>query len=178
MADEPATLTPPEDAYDPKSRSTYMIVSKVAYLLGVARHIFENDNEPPKLDVYKQLEMDKNARIVRNLCILRTAIERNFKAIMERMRFEYKSLMTIDEVPQDVLMRLAEDGISIVKSKSSLVEYVVQINKILTDRINNCRSLFPIWANWLYIRDIFLMPDGLSENGTKAAAAVYYEKKA
>ena len=32
--------------------STYEIVSKVAYLLGISRRIFENEHEPPKLDVY------------------------------------------------------------------------------------------------------------------------------
>lgn len=171
----PAPAPEEREAYDPKSRSTYQIVSKTAYLLGVSKHIFENDNEPPKLEIFLQLEQDRNARIVRNLCRLRTAIERNFKTILERMRFEYKSIMTAEEVPQDALFQLSEDGISLVKSKSSLAGYVTQINKILSDRINNCRSLFPLWVNWLYIREIFIMPDGLTEEGTKAAAAVYYE---
>lgn len=32
--------------------STYEIVSKVAYLIGVPKRIFENEHEAPKLDVY------------------------------------------------------------------------------------------------------------------------------
>lgn len=64
--------------------STYEIVSKVAYLIGVPRRIFENEHEPPRMDVYERLEQDKAARIIRHLCIVRTAIERNFKHINEK----------------------------------------------------------------------------------------------
>lgn len=61
--------------------STYEIVSKVAYLIGVPKRIFENEHEPPKLEIFEKLDKDKNARIVRNLCMLRTSIERNYKKI-------------------------------------------------------------------------------------------------
>lgn len=69
--------------------STYEIVSKIAYLIGVPKRIFENEHEPPKMEVYERLEQDKAARIIRHLCIIRTAIERNFKHINEKMRFDY-----------------------------------------------------------------------------------------
>ena len=32
-------------------------------------------------EIYNRLEQDKNARIIRNLCIIRTAIERNYRKI-------------------------------------------------------------------------------------------------
>lgn len=131
-----------------KSRSTYQIVSITAYLLGVGKGIFENENEPPQMEVYRQLDQDKNARIVRNLCRLRTAIERRYKTILDKMRYEYKSLMTIEEIPQDAIQQLSEDGVSLVKARYTLIDYVVQINKLLSDRVNNCRALFPIWVNW------------------------------
>ena len=62
--------------------STYELVSKVAYLIGVPLRIFQNEHEPPKIEIYKRLEQDKNARIIRNLCIIRTAIERNYRKKM------------------------------------------------------------------------------------------------
>lgn len=37
--------------------STYEIVSKVAYLIGVPKRIFENEHEPPQIDVYRQLDL-------------------------------------------------------------------------------------------------------------------------
>lgn len=77
--------------------STYEIVSKIAYLIGVPKRIFENEHEPPKMEVYERLEQDKAARIIRHLCIIRTAIERNFKHINEKMRFDYTSIYNLPE---------------------------------------------------------------------------------
>ena len=70
--------------------STYELVSKVAYLIGVPLRIFQNEHEPPKIEIYNRLEQDKNARIIRNLCIIRTAIERNYRKINDIMRMEYR----------------------------------------------------------------------------------------
>lgn len=53
--------------------STYELVSKVAYLIGVPRHIFENEHEAPQMEVFERLEADKAARIIRHLSIIRTA---------------------------------------------------------------------------------------------------------
>ena len=71
--------------------STYELVSKVAYLIGVPLRIFQNEHEPPKIEIYDRLEQDKNARIIRNLCIIRTAIERNYRKINDIIRMERPS---------------------------------------------------------------------------------------
>lgn len=157
--------------------STYEIVSITAYLIGVPERIFLNDHEPPKIDVYKRLNLNKNARIIRHLCLLRTAIEQNYKYINELMKFEFKSIINMPEyVPYESLQQLSEDGISIAKkSCQKPSDYIVEINRVISDRINNCKALFPMWLNWEYIRDIFIMPDGLTNEGTKAAADIYYE---
>jgi len=156
--------------------STYVIVSKVAYLIGVPKRIFENEHEPPQLEVYQQLENDKNARIIRNLCIIRTEIERNFRYINREMRMEYKSILTLPQfVSADSINQLLADGTNFIKKSSTkLSGHIVEINRIISDRINNCKSLFPLWLNWKYVRDLFIMPNGLCEKETKAAAGVYY----
>lgn len=170
-----------DDAINEKDKitykdSTYEIVSKVAYLIGVPKRIFDNEYEAPKLDVYKRLEGDKTARIIRHLCIIRTAIERNFKHINEKMRFEYASILNLPQyIPQESLNQLSDDGISFVKKSSTkLFHHIIEINRILSDRINNCKKLFPLWINWQYVKSLFIMPDGLTEGGTKAAADLYY----
>ena len=90
---------------------TYELVSKVAYLIGVPLRIFENEHEPPKLELYDQLERDKNARIIRNLCIIRTAIERNYKRINDAMRMECRGLLSMPElIPSASLQQLSDDG--------------------------------------------------------------------
>ena len=159
---------------------TYTIVSTVAFLLGVPERIFQNEYTPPKLEIYKQLQNNKPARIIRNLCMLRTKIEQNFKKINECMKYEYKTMLTMpDLVPYDAIMQLSKDGIDILKSKPTyqLVDYIIDINRNISDKINNCKELFPMWLNWNYLRDIFLMPDGFTQAGTKVASDLYYANK-
>lgn len=156
--------------------STYDIVSKVAYLIGVPKHIFENEHEPPKLEIYETLDKDKAARIIRNLCVVRAAIERKFGKINDKIRKEYKSIYSLpDLIPQDALRQLDLDGASFYKkSTTKLAHHIIEINKLIRDRINNCKHIFPVWLNWDYIRELFNMKDGLTEEGTKAAAGVYF----
>ncbi len=156
--------------------STYEIISKVAYLIGVPKWIFENEHEPPQLEIFNQLELDKNARIIRHLCMIRTAIERNYKHIHNKMRIEYRTILSMPEyIPQESMDQLTLDGISFIKKTShKLTHHIIEINRIISDRINNCKSLFPIWLNWQYIRELFVMPKGLTEEGTKIAAETFY----
>ncbi len=156
--------------------STYEIVSKVAYLIGVSKRIFDNEHETPKLEIYNNLEQDKSARIIRHLCIVRTAIERNFRHINEAMKSSYLSIGSMPEyVPQESLKQLNADGINFIKKSSTkLSHHIIEINRLISDRINNCKKLFPLWLNWQYVKNLFIMPDGLKEDGTKTAADVYY----
>ena len=156
--------------------STYELVSKVAFLIGVPQRIFENEHEAPQLDVYERLSKDKNARIIRNLCIIRTSIERNFRKINDIMRMEYRGLLSMPEIiPPVCMQQLNEDGITFIKKSSTkLCQHIIEINRLISDRINNCKNLFPIWINWKYIKELFVMPNGLTEAGTKEAAGIYY----
>lgn len=157
---------------------TYTLVSLVAYLIGVPLRIFENPFEPPKLEIYQELDLNKKARVVRNLCRLRTTIKQNFKTINEKMIYEYKNLNSLPElVPTECIDQLYSDGITVIKSNRTLIQYLIEINRLVSDRINNCKEVFPLWLNWTYIRDIFIMPNGLTETGSSEAAAVYYQYK-
>lgn len=65
----------------------------------------------------------------------------------------------------------------IKNSSVKLYQHIVVINRLISERVNNCRGLFPLRINWEYIKDIFIMPDRYTEEGTAAAAAVYYRKR-
>ena len=161
------------------SNSTYAVVSTVAYLIGVPKRIFELEYEPPKMETYEKLDKDKNARIIRNLCMLRTAIERNFGNLNREMTYNVKNLYSFPEwIPQDSLAQLERDGIIIVKANRKLNQYIMDINGHITNRINNCKALFPIWLEWNYIKALFIMPNGMKESGIKTAANEYYANKA
>lgn len=156
--------------------STHDIVSKVAYLIGVPKSRFEDGKHRLKLDIYETLDKNKTARIVRNLCIVRASIERHFGRINDMMRKEYKSIFNMpDLVPRDALTQLDFDGVGLShKGNARLGEYIIEINRLIRDRINNCKSIFPGWLNWDYVRDIFNMKNGLTEAGIKEAANVYF----
>ncbi len=156
--------------------STYELVSKLAYLIGVPKRIFEKEHEAPKMETYKLLETNKNARIIRNLCIMRTSIERNFKKINDAMRMDFRGLANMPEyIPRENLDQLSEDGVNFIKKSSSkLYQHIIELNRLISDRINNCKNIFPIWINWEYVKELFIMPNGLTEQGTKAAAELYY----
>ncbi|MBP3324521.1 MAG: NYN domain-containing protein [Clostridia bacterium] len=159
--------------------STYELVSTVAYLIGVPKRIFEADHEPPKYEVFTRLEKDRNARIIRHLSIIRTAIERNFKYINDKFKYEYATILSLPEyIPTESLVSLKEDGVNFgTRRVVLLVQHIFELNKLISDRINNCKSHFPLWVKWDYIRDLFIMPNGNTEEGTKAAAESYYENK-
>lgn len=157
----------------------YSVISCVAYLIGVPKHIFENEYESPQIEEYKRLCKIKQARIIRNLCILRYKIQRRFTAIKEKITYEYKSLLTVpDYIPPELFAELSEDGVQAYKDirpQYSLNDYLIDLNKLISNRVNNCRDLFPDWLKWEYVRALFIMPNGYTENGVKAAAALYHE---
>ena len=156
--------------------STYEIVSKIAYLIAVPKRIFENEHEPPKTEVYERLEQDKAARIIRHLCIIRTAIERNFKHINEKMRFDYTSIYNLPEyIPPDSMTQLSADGVNFVrKSSKKLCHHVIEINKLIADRINNCKddpamrlteAIVPVIIESEAVQDTFEWARFINENG-------------
>ena len=139
--DDTATRNP-RKAYTDYENSTYTVVSKVAYLIGVQKRIFENEYEPPKMEWYEKLHADKNARIVRNLCMIRTALELNFKAINNRMRFDMCNLHSLPEyVPQDSLNELLQDGITITDEASAL-EHIGETVKVVQGRSDNIKITY------------------------------------
>ena len=156
--------------------STYMVVSKVAYLIGVPKRIFENEHEPPKLEFFKQMELSKSARIIRNLCMIRTGIERNFKKIQMAMIHDLKNIDSLpDYIPPQCSNQLWEDGVELWKPNYKPDKYIVDINRYITQYINDCKPLLPIWLNWEYIRTIFIMPHGNTMEGAKTAFNEYHK---
>ncbi|MBR5948505.1 MAG: NYN domain-containing protein [Clostridia bacterium] len=155
--------------------NTYDIVSTVAYLSGIRKSIFENEHISLDIQYYKKLENDKNARIVRHLCIVRTYIMRNFGKINHAFKTELCSIRSLPEfIPDESMMQLAADRVDFVKKTSVVLSnHLVEINRLIKDRVNNCRSLFPIWINWDYIAKLFIMPDGLNDNAVMQSIELY-----
>lgn len=163
--------------YIPLKDHKYVIVSMVAYLIGLREHHFADEGKIYKQEIFNQMKMNKNARIIRNLCILRTSIERAYQLINSAMKAGRRNVLLMEEyVPQDAVRGLSNDGVKLsVKDGTYPVQTIIEINKLISDRINNCKPLFPTWLKWEYLKDLFIMPDGLNVAGATAAAKVYYE---
>jgi hypothetical protein len=179
METELTTTSTPVTEPEQYRNSTYLIVSKMAYLLGVPKGIFDNPHEPPKPEYYDELEQNKSARIIRNLCIIRTGLERHFKKIQTAMTYDLKNIDTLPEyIPPQCAKQLWRDGVELLKANYKPEKYIEDINRLLTARINECKSLFPIWLKWDYIRELFLMPQGTTPAGAKRAFSEYHENRA
>lgn len=165
-----ASSTP--QPYTDYENSTYTVVSQIAYLLGVPRKIFENEHEPPQLAWYQSLERNTAMRIVRNLCSVRNSLLTNYKRISPELIFELNQTPP-EQLPGGLLEQLEADGIRISQQAGTLDEHLIQINRYLLDRINNCKKAFPIWLKWEYLQSLFLMPGGLKPKGLHEAQAEF-----
>lgn len=157
---------------------TFSIVSTVAYLSGVQAKHFGFEYEPLRYEIYEELEQNTNAKIIRHLCTLRNQLEQNFSFINEAIRYQMKSLYTIPEfVSVECVKELDDVGIHLVNANQKTNQYIMDINQHIANRISNCKELFPEWVVWDYVKALFIMPKGTTEQGAKRAAAEYYMHK-
>jgi hypothetical protein len=165
-----------------RTGDTFEVVSMMAFLAGVPEHFFkEEGNTGLQLTVFQNLEQSKPARIIRNSCRLRTTILRHFGELVGVMNSEHKiwesALATISDdrgyaKTRDMISSLSQDGVTI-KSKLRLDDCLIEINRLVGDRIGNCKDIFPSWLCWDYVRKLFIMPNGFSVQGTKAAGELF-----
>lgn len=157
------------------------IVSRVAYLIGVDDKHFgigqtENMNPQFYRSVYDEMNQDREARIVRNLCMLRTKLQRNFRAIFTEMNSDIKNIDAIpDLIPPEILHTLERDGIPFVRASRRLEDYIVDVHNYLLPHVPNCQKFMPEWIKWPYIRNLFFIPKGNTVEGNKEAAKSYSE---
>ena len=162
-------------------RSKKNIVSRVAYLIGIDAKYFgleQDGNMNPQFyrSVFEELNADKEARIVRSLCRLRTKIQRNFKAICTEMNSDVKNIDSMpDLIPPDILRSLEDDGVSIVRPRKRPEDYIVDIHNYLLPHVPNCQKFIPSWVKWIYIRNLFFIARGNTIDGNREAAKIYYE---
>lgn len=109
------------EKYRERRGEEYDIVSKVAFLIGVPDSHWKSQYTGLDADIYEQLNENKNARIIRNLCGLRTEIERNFKRFSMLILMELKNLHTIPQT-QAMVNQLHKDGIDILRQRTGMPE--------------------------------------------------------
>lgn len=155
---------------------TNTISSKVGYLIGVEEKFFRQDYSPLNSDIFDEMEEIASARIIRNLCIIRTALMSKNKYIRDEIKYNFKTIDTVpDLIPTDTFRQLKKDGVYFVKgSRQSVHRYLIDANLEISNRINNCKDLFPTWVVWDYIKNLFIMPNGLDDNDLYKEMNEYY----
>ncbi len=166
----PADEPPPPSG---NRAGTYYLVTLMMYLIGVEYRHFES-HEPLLTNDFKKYDQKKSARIIRNLCMIRTALQKRHSQIRAAFLYDLKNLSTLPEfIPAEAVNGLREDGIDLQSTKPNVNQYILNINREISNQINNVKDLFPEWVLWDYIRPLFLMPNGLKLEGVKAAGEYY-----
>ena len=139
---------------------TYDLVSNVAYLIGVPKRFFTQEDSRFEEQVYKRLDLAKPCRVLRNLCLLRTQILRSYKHINERARQGLYELSNVEYIDATAMMQLERDGASFVKHKNRFAgEHLTEINRLISDRVNNVKPFIPDWFCFDYFKKLVLMPN-------------------
>lgn len=161
--------------YNEFQNSTYTLVSPMAYLIGIDKENFGEENARPfLLKSYEELDAHKEARIIRNLCRIRTAMERNYPAIVNEFRMSFRNIGSVPNlIPSEAVAQLEQDGVRIYKAKPDIDEYIISFNCEISNRINQVARFFPEWVKWDYVKPIFLMPNGTKKDGIKKAGEYY-----
>lgn len=158
-----------------KRKHQYNIVSTMAYLIGVGESSLQSGD--PHVLLYDELKKDKCARIIHYLCKARTAIWKNYKYLETRSKAGEGVYSWSNILSDEMLTSLSRDGASFVKgNRQKPYELLIEINRLITERINNCKQLFPAWIKWDYIRNLFVIENGTTYNGNLAAAKKFYSK--
>lgn len=153
----------------------YEIVTRVAFLCGVQDRFFTAENSNFLIEVFESLCKDQKATLIRNLCLLRNAIEHNYKKINDAMYREGRLFFGLREyIPEQALLYIESRGVKLPTGSRQLNDILSELNRAIADKINNCKEIFPTWVNWEYIKSLFIMPNGTKPDGMLAAAKLFY----
>ncbi len=147
----------------------------VGYLIGT-RMDFLVENNPGYKDLFERLSQDKEAVILRSLCNIRTNLMLNYTNTERNIVFNLQNLDRQEIYKEDV-RTLAKNDINIIKVNYKVNRYLVDINSLISQHILNVKDLFPEWVKWDYIKSLFLMPKGQSEEAIKAESKKFIQSR-
>ena len=137
------------------------VTSKIAYLIGVKeenmKQFFEDEEE--EIEILEK----SSCKVIRNLSILRTKLLTHYSKTENAFRYDLLNLDRMD-LYKDEVKTLEKCGVQIIKANYRVNKYIVDINNLIVNRIDECRNIFPDWLEWKYVRNMFFMPNGTKED--------------
>ena len=134
------------------------LVATIAYLIGVKKHIVEKCFDAECHELLQTLYSSQPATTIRYLCKLRTALFLKYKKTDYEMRNNLKNLNTLEWYDAENIKVLESWGIPIIKANYRSEKYMLDLNKLIANHIDDVAALIPDWCEWQYIRELFVIP--------------------
>ena len=151
------------------------LCTMMAFLIGVdwqkCSFYYEQDKT-----LYEELNANKSCVIIRALCRIRTNLILHFSETENEIRYNLCNIDRQDRFREDVKV-LHKNDVDIIKVNYHVNQYLADINKLIAQRINDVKGIFPDWVRWDYIRPLFLMPKGQNEKEISARSKEYLANK-
>ncbi len=147
----------------------------VAYLIGTKMDVLV-ENNPHHRDLFERLSEDKNAVVLRSLCNLRSNLMLNYTNTERNIVFNLQNLDRQEIYKEDIKI-LSKNDINIIKVNYKVNRYLADINMLIAQRISTVKDLFPEWVKWDYIKSLFVMPRGQSEDAIKLESKKFVQSR-
>lgn len=133
---------------------TQTISATFAYLIGIPKErlVLYKDTSA---DILSKLLINKEATIIRCLCTLRTNLMKNYKKTDQELVNSLNNINKFSWFDQNAIAYLNKNGINPILANSRAKEYTAHFTNLIDKHIDKCKALFPDWANWKYIRNLF-----------------------
>lgn len=152
----------------------YDISGTIAYLIGVDEKYMANYYE--KSDTVKNLQNNSCANIIRYLNKIRTKIILNFETTEQTLIFGMKNL-NYQDLYKNEIKALEKLGVELVEPNYRCNPYLIKINKLMQEHIDDIQTLFPEWLKWDYIKDLFIIPKIEKKNVVRAESIMFRDNR-
>ena len=147
----------------------------VAFLIGTKMDVLV-DNNPNERELFEKLSKEKDAVIIRTLCNIRSNLMLNYTNTERNIVFNLQNLDR-QEIYKEDIKTLSRNDINIIKVNYKVNRYLADINMLIAQRINTVKDLFPEWVKWDYIKSLFVMPKGQSEEMIKSESKKFIQSR-
>lgn len=139
----------------------FHVVSAVAYLIGVPE---KNFGCHYLLSTYETLEESSHARTTRTLSFVRNSLLKNNYAISKALKDNQTSIERMtDFLDEEWFAFLRTHNIELTVPEQTVVQYVIAVNRLISNHIDYLQPLFPEDINWDYLRSIFTMGEDVEK---------------
>lgn len=141
-----------------KTLPTTALVTVIAYMTGLDIDTIKLHYGEYNDSLIDQLQNETAATIIRFLSRLRTTLLSHFKEVDNEILYNLGNIDRMALFNQDEIKQLRKWGVDVVRTNYRSDKYVALFCEFIAGKIDACKSLFPEWVNFEYIKDLFVVP--------------------